>query len=529
MLPVLTALEMKKADLEAIEELHIGETRLMELAGRECLRIIQETLQHPDSLAGLSFLLVAGKGNNGGDGFVLARQLLNLEASVDLVLLYPETDLQGVNREGLATLEVYTAYTPNLRIFESHDEALPYVGETSYDILIDAIIGTGLRLTESKLELPSPLADGIELINTLREQTGALTLAVDVPSGLDATTGLAANPAIEADVTVTMAFLKTGLYLNEGPCRCGEVHVAEISIPSFLAEHSSTLLIDKEFAAEHFILREQASAKHTNGKVLIIAGSQTENSSMLGAAILSAKAAVKSGAGYVCLSVPIALASAIHIALPEVVVIGRDIDSIVEKAAWADAIIIGCGLGRDTEATDLVKQLLSRPEITQKKLILDADALYALSIVNASSLLKNCSDALLTPHYGEFSRLSGASVEEIAADPIEAARNYAGQNGVSILLKGAPTVIADPDGPVLLNTSGTEALATAGSGDVLAGIIVALAAKGADIVNAAAAASWFHGRAGDLASDVASLVSSGMVIDSLQQAFQEVFEVEEPL
>ena len=193
MLPVLTALEMKKADLAAIEELHIGETRLMELAGRECLRIIQETLQHPDSLAGLSFLLVAGKGNNGGDGFVLARQLLNLEASVDLVLLYPETDLQGVNREGLATLEVYTAYTPNLRIFESHDEALPYVGETSYDILIDAIIGTGLRLTESKLELPSPLADGIELINTLREQTGALTLAVDVPSGLDATTGLAAK------------------------------------------------------------------------------------------------------------------------------------------------------------------------------------------------------------------------------------------------------------------------------------------------------------------------------------------------
>ena len=143
--------------------------------------------------------------------------------------------------------------------------------------------------------------------------------------------------------------------------------------------------------------------------------------------------------------------------------------------------------------------------------------------------MKNCSDALLTPHYGEFSRLSGASVEKIAADPIEAARNYAGRNGVSILLKGAPTVITDPDGPVLLNTSGTEALATAGSGDVLAGIIVALAAKGADIVNAAAAAAWFHGRAGDLASDVASLVSSGMVIDSLQQAFQEVFEVEEPL
>ena len=355
MLPVLTALEMKKADKAAIEELHIGETRLMELAGRESLRIIKETLQTTDSLAGTSFLLVAGKGNNGGDGFVLARHLLNLEASVDLVLLYPDTALQGVNREGLATLEAYSAYTPNLRIFESHDEALPYVGETSYDMLIDAIVGTGLRLTESRVELPSPLADGIELINTFREQSGALTLAIDIPSGLDATTGLAATPAIEADITVSMAFLKTGFYLNEGPNLCGEIHVAEISIPDFLAEPSSAHLTDKEFAAEHFILREQASAKHTNGKVLIIAGSQTEHSSMLGAAILSAKAALRTGAGYVCLSVPIALASAIHIALPEVVVIGRDITTIIEKAesllgkGYEKVLVYGCLKDKETQ------------------------------------------------------------------------------------------------------------------------------------------------------------------------------------
>ena len=529
MLPVLTALEMKKADKAAIEELHIGETRLMELAGRECLRIIKETLNTGDSLAGTSFLLVAGKGNNGGDGFVLARQLLNLEASVDLVLLYPETDLKGVNREGLATLEAYTAYTPHLRIFASCDEAIPYIDETSYDMLIDAIIGTGLRLTESEIELPSPLVEGIELINTIRKRTGALTFAVDIPSGLDATTGVAATPSIVADVTVTMAFLKTGFYLNKGPNCCGEVHVAEISIPGFLVEPDSTLLTDREFAAEHFILREQASAKHTNGKVLIIAGSQTEHSSMLGAAILSAKAALKTGAGYVCLSVPISHAGAIHAALPEVVVIGRDLSTIIEKAAWADAVMIGCGLGRDSDVISFITQLLSYPEITQKKLILDADALYALSSVGTSGMLKNCSEVLLTPHYGEFSRLCGTSVEEIASDPIESARRYAQQNGVSMLLKGTPTVIADREGPVLLITSGTEALATAGSGDVLAGIIVALAAKGADIVNAAAAAAWFHGRAGDLACDVASLVSSGMVLDSLQQAFQEVFEVEEPL
>ncbi len=528
MLPVVTALEMKRADKAAIEQLHIGETRLMELAGRECLRVIKETLQshdlqHPDSLAGTSFLVVAGKGNNGGDGFVLARHLLNLDASVDLVLLYPEANLQGVNLEGLATLKAYRKHTDNLRIFASHNEAIPYVGETSYTMLIDAITGTGLRLTGSEMVLPSPLLEGIELINTIRERTGAVTLAIDVPTGLDATTGLAATPSIAADITVTMAFLKTGFSLNEGPDRCGEIQVAEISIPDFLLEPSSALLTDREFAAGNFILREASSAKHTNGKVLIIAGSQTEHTSMLGAAMLSARAALKTGAGYICLSVPISLAAAIHTALPEVVVIGRDITTIIEKAAWADAIMIGCGLGRDKEAITLITQLLTHPEIQNKKLIIDADALYALSSTG-TEVLKKCKEALLTPHCGEFSRLTGVSVESIAANPIEAAKNYARHNAVSILLKGTPTIIAGPQGAILINTSGTEALATAGSGDVLSGIIAAIAAKGTEILNAAAAAAWFHGRAGDHASNIASLVTSSMILDSLHHAFGDVVE-----
>ena len=142
MLPVVTAREMQRADKAAIEQLHIGETRLMELAGCECVRIIRETLNRNESLAGTSFLVVAGKGNNGGDGFVIARHLLNLDASVDVVLLYPEEVLNGVNREGLDTLKAYSKYTPNIRIFASHNEAQPYVGETSYNILIDAITGT---------------------------------------------------------------------------------------------------------------------------------------------------------------------------------------------------------------------------------------------------------------------------------------------------------------------------------------------------------------------------------------------------
>jgi hydroxyethylthiazole kinase-like uncharacterized protein yjeF len=524
MLPVLTTQEMQRADKAAIEQLHIGETRLMELAGRECLRIIKESLQK-ESLASSSFLLLCGKGNNGGDGLVLARHLLNLDASVDLVLLYPESLLQGVNQEGLAILEAYGEQGTELRIFASHDEALPFVAETRYDALIDAMTGTGLRLSKPGMALASPLAEGIELLNTLRDRTGAPLIAIDLPSGLDATTGHSATPSILADVTITMAFLKRGCYLNEGPESCGELHVAEISIPRFLAEPSSCLLVDQEFAAEQFILREPSSAKQTNGKVLIIAGSQTGQSSMVGAAILSARAALKSGAGYVCISLPISLAAVIHIVVPEAVVIGRDLVAIAEKARWADAILIGCGLGRDQEAIKLVRELLANSIVASKKLILDADALYALSVIGMKEALSQCREVLLTPHYGEFSRLTAQPIEEIAADPIECARSFAALHGVSVLLKGAPTVIARAEGPALLNTSGTEALATAGTGDVLSGMIVALAAKGASLSGAAASAAWFHGRAGDLASDVASLVSSGMVVDAIQQAIGEIFEV----
>lgn len=526
MLPVVTAREMQKADKAAIEQLHIGETRLMELAGRECVRIITETLQR-DSLFGASFLVIAGKGNNGGDGFVIARHLLNLDASVDLLLLYPESLLTGVNREGLSILEAYSTFSAPLRIFRSIEEALPFAAETAYDSLIDAITGTGLCLTEESMELPAPLSSGIELLNSIRERSGSPTIAVDLPSGLDATTGFAATPVVVADATVTMAFLKTGLFLNDGPELCGELHVAEISIPGFLAEDASALLTDKEFAAEQFCLREPSGAKHSNGKVLIIAGSHSEQGSMLGAAILAAKGALRAGAGYVAVSMPIALAGVMHTALPEVVVIGRDSASIAEKARWADTILIGCGLGRDKSAVDLVATLLATEDITNKKLILDADALYALSVMGTEMLANLSGDVLLTPHYGELSRINGMTAEQIASDPIETARAVAANLGVHLLLKGSPTIIADPEGSILLNTSGTDALATAGTGDLLSGMIAALAAKGAQLFNAAAAGAWFHGRAGDLAGDVSSLVSAGMVADSIQLAIGEIFEVEE--
>ena len=528
MLPILTAEEMSRADRAAVELLHTDEIRLMELAGREASRIITQSFgMSGQRLDGMAFLIICGKGNNGGDGFVLARHLLNLGASVDLILLYPPETLAPLNREGLAIVDAYALHTDSLRIFNGHDEALPFVAEQEYDGVIDAILGTGLQLKAEGDTLKKPVKQAVELINSLRERTPAVSIALDLPSGLDATSGFAASPAIHADLTICMAHLKTGFFLNSGPEHSGEVHIAEISIPEFLVRGCKSHLTDSSFAAEHFMLRDPQGAKHNNGKLLIIAGSQSDNSSMLGASLLAAKAAVITGAGYVCVSMPPELTGPLHTYVPSATVTGRNYESIIEKASWADAIVMGCGLGRETETLTLVHKLLADPVVRSKKLVLDADALFALSGKDFSLEAHEFTDMLLTPHAGEFSRLTGLSAAEIEADRLGTTRRFSATSKVNILLKGRPTCTVRPSGDLLVNNSGTEALSTAGTGDVLAGMIGALAAKGVDTFHAGAAAAWFHGRAGDLASEISSLVSSEDVLHAIPAAVREIFDIEE--
>lgn len=528
MQPILTAKEMSRADKAAIEQLHTDESRLMELAGREASRIIRKCFAAEETgLDGFAFLIVCGKGNNGGDGFVLARHLINLGAVVDLILVYPPETFSALNRKGLAILEAYSANTESIRIFKSHEEALPFVAERHYNGIVDAILGTGLNLKTEGDALKTPVKHAAELVNSIHERSQAVTVSLDLPSGLDATTGYASSPVVHADVTISMAYLKTGFFFNSGPGVCGDVHIAEISIPEFLVRQSKCHLIDKEFASDNFLLRDPGEAKHNNGKLLVIAGSQHNESSMLGACLLATKAAVNSGAGYVCVSLPVELAGPLHTYVPSATVIGRDFGSLREKASWADAIVMGCGLGREKETISLVQKLLTDPVVVSKKLILDADALFALSQNGFSLDKQNFQDILLTPHAGEFSRLTGLTVDEIMANPLDAARGFSAKNKVNLLLKGNPTCIVQPSGDVLINNTGTEALSTAGTGDVLSGMIGAFAAKGIDTFHAGGAAAWFHGRAGDLASDVSSLVSSEDVLGAIPAAIGEAFDIEE--
>ncbi len=528
MQPVLTTGQMNRADRDTVTLLHTDEIRLMELAGREAARIIGDLFsEEGNPLDSRSFLVVCGKGNNGGDGFVLARHLVNLGAAVDIVLTGPSDALSSLNRGGLSILEAYAAHTERLRIFKSLEEAHPHVTESSYDGLVDSLLGTGFRLEKEGEPLKNPVRSAVELINSIRERSAAILIALDVPSGLDATTGFSATPSIHADVTVCMAYLKTGFFFHSGPRQCGDIHVAEISIPEFILQDISCHLTDLDYAAEHFHLRDPGGAKHTNGKLLVIAGSVNEHSSMLGAALLTTKAAVKTGAGYVCTSMPTDFAAPLHTLVPSATVIGRDRDTLLEKAAWADAIVIGCGLGRDSDTIDLFRDLLTDPLVASKKLILDADALFALTCGGFALDALDFRDILLTPHAGEFSRMTGLTLDEILASPLERVREYAARHHVNVLLKGGPTCLADPSGNVLINNTGTEALSTAGSGDVLSGMIAALAAKGTDTFNAGGAGAWLHGRAGDLSKDISSLVSSEDILNAIPEAVSEIFHIEE--
>jgi len=517
MRPLVTTETMARADRATIEQLRTSEERLMELAGRETSRIIRDS--------GETFLVICGKGNNGGDGFVLARHLLNSGASVILWPLCPVEELKPVNRAGFDILLAYQQHCPALQLASSKEELLELLESTPCDVIVDAVLGTGLSLAQDGAPLKGTTAEAVAYINELHDTTPAVTVAIDIPSGLDATTGFAAEPAVRADLTVTMAFEKAGFYVNKGPELAGEVETAEISIPAFLLPEPRMSLVDNEFAADCYTLRETSSAKHQNGKLLIIAGSRTPAASMLGAAILAAKGAAACGTGYLTLSLPPELADPLHLALPSATVIGRTFESIMEKAEWADAIVLGCGMGRDPETMQLLVKLLKEPLFRHKKLVLDADALFLLPETGLSLAQLALEDALLTPHLGEFSRLQGDTVENIRQDLLGYAADFASSNGIHILLKGSPTIVSSPEGELLISTSGTEALASAGSGDVLAGMIGALAAKGASTFHAGAAAAWIHGRAGDLAGPISSQVTADMLPGAVKEAIEELFEI----
>ncbi len=464
---LLNAAQMKAADTHTIDEIGIPSMVLME---RAAMAVADEMESSGMDLSRV--LVLCGSGNNGGDGFALARHLGRRH---DVTLAF-------VGREASMTPET----AAERRICENLGMRVQTdFMEGTYTAIADAMLGIGLsRPVEGRYA---------EVIHWVNGQSAEVT-AVDLPSGVCADDGKILGTAVQADLTVTFGCKKTGQILYPGAACCGRLICREIGICTddvrsrvFMYHREDLCLLPA---------RRPYSNKGTYGKVLLVAGSE----GMSGAAILSAKAAYRSGCGMVRVLTPDCNRTVIQTALPEAIVTCYDPDALdrtllADAIAWADVTGIGPGLGTSDTALELLKDTL---DLFEKPMVMDADALNLLS-ANRHLMEKVRPGTILTPHIQEMARLSGRSREEITGALTETAAVFAKAHRVVLVLKDARSVISDGE-KICINCSGNDGMATAGSGDVLTGVICALRAQGADAFSAASLGAYLHGLSGDAAA-----------------------------
>ncbi len=512
---LVTAQEMGAMDQKASKEYGIPSVVLMENAGLRVVDLVSALL---DNLVRRTIIVVAGKGNNGGDGFVVARHLLNRGAEVQVFLAAEPEKIKG---DALINLNIWRKMGQKvLPLLKSNDTNLFRLSLMKAELVVDALYGTGFTGT-----LRDQLVSVIEAINA----SGKPVVAIDIPSGLEADTGKANGPCIIANHTVTFALPKLGLVLPTATKYVGELHVADISIPaavtagttedkrkiassskkgnSTAAESEITsgfrYLITDRLVREWWPRRTGNEHKGNFGRVLVIAGSR----GMSGAAVMTAQAAARSGAGLVTLGVPAGIHDIAETKLTEVMTFplpqnergalsSAALDEIMDRAGNSDVLALGPGLGTGDETAELVKEILLKLKIP---CVLDADGLNVLA--GKTEIFKAVQPELvLTPHPGEISRLTGRSTDQIQNDRLGIAAAKAAQWGVVVVLKGAGTVVASPDNTLFINNTGNPGMAAGGSGDVLTGIISGFMAQGMPALHAAAAGVYLHGHAGDAAA-----------------------------
>ncbi len=490
---------MRRADRTAIDTFGLSGFTLMETAGRCCAGVAERMVSTGSSRHAV---ILVGKGNNGGDGLVISRVLHEGGWKVSVILCTDPSEIRGDAR---AHFDLLSRLAPesnrlDIRLLSKYTDASEAIPSSSIDLYIDALLGTGL-----KSDVRDPILSVVQRVNELPGRV----LSVDIPSGVDANTGEIHGLAIRADTTVTMAALKPGLLLGAGPDCVGVIHIAEIGIPNRILEaisstgsqvrRSETKAVDQIFP-----VRIRTANKYTSGPTVVVAGS----SRFTGAAVLASTAAARIGSGYVTVVAPPATESLLKEKLTEIPVIpwsldnGRpDADTTIELLGkqWSKAksILIGPGLGRGPDIDEFVSRLVTR---TTSPVVVDADGLYALG---KSSDLVSAHAAgrwVFTPHQGEFDMLYD---NDHVPDPkwecpiIERVKALASRWNVVVLLKGTPSVTAAPDGRVVINDTGNSAAATAGTGDVLAGMVAGLIAQGLDAFDAAVSGIHLAGRLTD--------------------------------
>lgn len=512
---LVTVEEMRSFDTRATAEYGIPSLILMENAGRA---VAQKTIAYLNkNISSCRVLVFSGKGNNGGDGFVAARHLANAGAEVKVYLLSSREEITG---DASVNLEILEKTGISVTVLGPRDIQKVKIALMYADIVLDAIYGTGF-----KGKVRGTAAEVITSIN----ESGRPVIALDLPSGLEADSGRVGGPCIRAAVTCTFGFPKLGLYLYPGADFAGEVEVADISLPKALTagEELHFNLMDRECCSAHFPPRNKDSHKGTFGHVFVAGGA----SGMTGAVALAAEAALKGGAGLVSVCIPASLNAIMENKLTEIMsvplpenenrVLGPDAASVVIKKAGANGVIAaGPGLSTYPGTEGFINELVAKARCP---LVIDADGLNAL-VGNTSIFMNLNVPAIITPHPGEMGRLLGCSTQEVQQGRLQTALHAARQWGVVVVLKGARTIIAAPDGTVFINPTGNPGLATAGAGDVLSGLIAALLAQGLPPVKAAAIGAYVHGAAADAL--VGSLgergITAGEVVRNLPFTISEL-------
>lgn len=484
MIPLYSTEQVRLADNFAINTLNIPSIVLMENAARS----IFSKIKNYYDLSNKKITILVGKGNNGGDGLALARHLIINDFQIKVILLSEENSLSTDSRINLNILKKLITYYPQNSIINFTKNSLKVIKNS--DIIIDAIFGTGISGA-----IKEPYKSVIEFVNKLN----AIRIAIDVPSGLNSDTGYA-ETAFKADLTVTLAGLKKGLFINDGKYYSGIVTKGSIGIGNeFFKSCSSTeYLIEHEDILDAIPKRSVKDNKYSTGKVLVIAGSKD----FIGAAALTANSAMKSGSGAVVVACPASLRSLYqkHLLEPTTLayednqkgILQREsLKQLISKIEWADSIVIGPGLGREEVTKESVRLLLQK--LKSKKVIIDADAIYA--IINSNLSLKNF---VLTPHHKEFADLLGIGLCELKKDLLFWGKKFVEQRKAYLVLKGSPTIIFTPDGDALINSTGNPGMAKFGVGDVLSGMIASFISKKKKIESGVTAAVYLHSLSADL-------------------------------
>jgi len=501
---LLTAEEMRELDRRTIEEIGVPGVVLMENAGRGAADLLCRRFS--DLWPGPA-LILAGKGNNGGDGYVIARYLLDRGWRVRTVVLADEARIEGDAAIHLRALQCSGGDV----IFAADAERLSRVlrQARASRLVVDALFGTGLAS-----EVGGCHAAAIDWINA----AGMPVLAVDIPSGVDASSGRILGRAVRADLTVAFASAKLGHVLHPGAGLCGDLEVVDIGIPAFLLARTPDrhLLVEAGDVSRLLPARPATGHKGTFGHLLVVAGSTGKT----GAAAMTAEGGLRSGAGLVTVACPFGIQTVLAVKLTEAMTESvADIDgtlslqalaSLTRLAEGKSAIALGPGLGQHQETFALVRRLIRE---TTLPMVLDADGING--IAGQPELLRSRPAActVLTPHPGEMARLIGRSIAEVEADRVGVAREFARRHRVVLVLKGARSVVALPDGRVRLNGSGNPGLASGGMGDVLTGLIGGLLAQGLSAADAAVLGVFLHGRAADRL--LSSMGNAGMIAGDL--------------